>query len=81
MHKARFSSWLVVLGSILAVLAVSVIEWHQAIALKALHRAHVQGTTALAQAQDALWRLRYGLPQFLVLDDNERKHIVADETK
>jgi hypothetical protein len=33
----------------------------------------------LAQAQDAMWRLRYGFPQFLVLGPEERRQIVAEE--
>src|SRR6266446_2395340 len=35
----------------------------------------------LSTAQNALWQLRYGFPQFMVLGEEDRKKIVADETK
>ena len=44
-----------------------------------LHRSNLEGAVALASAQDALWRLRYGFPQFLVLRPEERDRIVAAE--
>src|SRR5438132_10217455 len=37
--------------------------------------------THLSTAQNALWQLRYGFPQFMVLGEEDRKKIVADETK
>ena len=35
----------------------------------------------LSTAQNALWQLRYGFPQFMVLGEEDRKKIVGDETK
>jgi two-component system phosphate regulon sensor histidine kinase PhoR len=39
------------------------------------------GAVNLANAENALWQLRYGFPQFLVLGPEERAKIVADEAK
>jgi methyl-accepting chemotaxis protein len=39
------------------------------------------GAVALADAQSALWQLRYGFPQFMLSDDAARKRIVEDEAK
>jgi methyl-accepting chemotaxis protein len=75
------------IGLILAVLgAISIICWLAVSDLKArvanLDAQSVQGTVALANAQDALWQLRYGFPQFLALTKPEdRKKIVDDEPK
>jgi methyl-accepting chemotaxis protein len=41
----------------------------------------IKGTAALADAQGALWQLRYGFPQFMVGDEAARKKIVNEETK
>src|SRR5262245_9218259 len=35
----------------------------------------------LSRAENALWELRYGFPQFMVLGDEARTKIVADEAK
>jgi methyl-accepting chemotaxis protein WspA len=42
---------------------------------------HTRGAVVLADAQNALWQLRYGFPQFMVLDSTARAAIVADEPK
>jgi methyl-accepting chemotaxis protein WspA len=42
---------------------------------------HTRAAVLLAHAQDALWRLRYGFPQFMVGDAPARAAIVADEAK
>jgi methyl-accepting chemotaxis protein len=42
---------------------------------------NLSGVIHLANAESALWQLRYGFPQFLVLGSDERAKIVADETK
>ena len=44
---------------------------------------NLQAAVQLADAQNALWQLRYGFPQFLVLEDDPaaREQIVADEAK
>jgi len=48
--------------------------------LQNLHSDSAQ-LTQLSTAQNALWQLRYGFPQFMVLGEEDRKKIVADETK
>src|SRR5262245_24787282 len=49
--------------------------------IEQLHHANLEGAVSLAEAQNALWRLRYGFPQFLVLGPEDRAKIVADEPK
>lgn len=39
------------------------------------------GAVQLADSMDALWRLRYGFPQFMVLGKEERERIVSEEPK
>jgi methyl-accepting chemotaxis protein len=39
------------------------------------------GAVALAEAESALWQLRYGFPQFMTGDEAARKKIVDDEPK
>jgi methyl-accepting chemotaxis protein len=46
-----------------------------------LYKDHLQAAVNLANAESALWQLRYGFPQFLVLGPEERAKIVADESK
>lgn len=48
-------------------------------ALDSLDREHLQGAVSLSSAMDALWRLRYGFPQFMVIGDEGRGQIVAEE--
>jgi len=47
------------------------------------YRNDVEASVQLSKAQDALWRLRYGFPQFMVYENNtaERKKIVDDEPR
>ena len=42
---------------------------------------NVRGAVHLAAAQDALWRLRYGFPQFMVSNAEARAKIVDEEKK
>jgi PAS domain S-box-containing protein len=49
--------------------------------IREVEQIHIQGAVSLAKAMDALWRLRYGFPQFMVMDDQERRRIVAEEPK
>src|SRR6185503_2386767 len=42
---------------------------------------NTRGAVLLADAQNALWQLRYGFPQFMVGDATARATIVADESK
>jgi len=44
-----------------------------------LYESHVQGAVHLSDAQNALWKLRYGFPQFMVGDEAARKKIVDEE--
>src|SRR5215510_11340605 len=48
---------------------------------QAMSHDHVQAAIQLASAQDALWRLRYGFPQFMVVDADARNKIVSEEPK
>jgi methyl-accepting chemotaxis protein len=45
------------------------------------YRNDVEASVQLSRAQDALWRLRYGFPQFMVHENNpaERRKIVDEE--
>jgi chemoreceptor-like protein with four helix bundle sensory module len=45
----------------------------------ALYEHNLIAAVLLADAQDALWQLRYGFPQFLVLGLEDRKRIVAEQ--
>src|SRR5919109_1369044 len=50
--------------------------------MDALYQNNLRAAVQLANAQDALWQLRYGFPQFLVLTRPEdRKNIVDDEPR
>ncbi|HEY8355860.1 MAG TPA: Tar ligand binding domain-containing protein, partial [Ramlibacter sp.] len=44
-------------------------------------RRSTTGAVALAEAQSALWQLRYGFPQFMLGDEAARRKIVEDEPK
>jgi methyl-accepting chemotaxis protein len=44
-----------------------------------IYQNQVQGAVHLANAQNALWKLRYGFPQFMVGDEAARKKIVDEE--
>jgi methyl-accepting chemotaxis protein len=46
-----------------------------------LSRDNLQGSIQLATAEEALWQLRYGLPQFLVLGADDRARILREEAK
>ncbi len=46
-----------------------------------LYENNLQAAVQLANAESALWQLRYGFPQFIVLDEAARAQIVADEPK
>jgi methyl-accepting chemotaxis protein len=50
--------------------------------IEELGSTNTQGAVQLASAQNALWQLRYGFPQFMVLTDKAaRDKIVTDEAK
>lgn len=46
---------------------------------EAVAETNLTGAVHLAEAQNALWQLRYGFPQYLVLGPEDRAKIVADE--
>jgi diguanylate cyclase (GGDEF)-like protein len=48
--------------------------------LTASYRDHLLGAVSLSNAMDALWKLRFGLAQFMVVE-GERQRIVAEEPK
>jgi methyl-accepting chemotaxis protein len=49
--------------------------------LRALYEANTQAAVHLAEAQNALWQLRYGFPQFMVLTDPQARRKILDEEK
>src|SRR5262249_17491537 len=49
--------------------------------IQRLSQNNVDAAVRLASAQDALWQLRYGFPQFMVSNAEVRARIVADEAK
>src|SRR5262249_55514624 len=75
------------IGAILAVLCgLSIVSWLALVDLRAriddLNRNRLQGTVALANAQDVLWNLRYNVPQiFAVSKQEDRQKIADDEAK
>jgi methyl-accepting chemotaxis protein len=69
---------------VLLVLASGMLIWYET--MKSEHRSHLArhstvGAVALADAQSALWQLRYGFPQFMLGDEAGRRKIVEDEAK
>jgi methyl-accepting chemotaxis protein len=74
-------------GIVVALMAVMAITGQRSNArlqdeYQSLYQNQVQGAVYLANAQDALWQLRYGFPQFMVLTKEEdRKKIVDAEPK
>src|SRR3954468_18870703 len=63
--------------------AVGVAGWRSTMTLSTtsdeLFKQSIRDTVSLAQAEDALWRLRYGFAQFLVLTTLEDRRKIADE--
>lgn len=47
--------------------------------IERMYQVHLTSTVQLATANDHLWRLRYGFPQYLVLDATEREKIIQEE--
>src|SRR5258706_3887704 len=72
--------YLIVLGLMVLIGAVA---WRSTTSLTAafddMAHNNLEGAVALADAQNALWQLRYGFPQYLVLGPEDRAKIVADE--
>lgn len=45
------------------------------------HRHGIRATVALAEAESALWQLRYNLPRYMMGDTEERRRILEEEVK
>ena len=72
-------------GGLTALLAVvGFVGWYNTLELgkdaKKLYTNQVKGTVALANSESALWKLRYGFPQFIVLPEN-RSDILKEQPK
>ena len=70
---------------ILAMTMIGVVGWWYVSRLSAdfesLYAENLQAAVHLGRAEGALWQLRYGFPQFMVLGPEDRARIVADEAK
>ena len=67
---------MVLIGAV-AWLSVSYLSWE----FERLYHDNFQVTIQLDHAGNALWQLRYGFPQFMVLGPDDRARILADEAK
>lgn len=72
-------------GALTALLAgVGFVGWRNTVELgkdaQKLYAYQVKGTVALANSESALWKLRYGFPQFIVQPER-RSAILAEEPK
>ena len=72
-------------GALTALLAgVGFVGWRNTVELaqdaEKLYTYQVKGTVALAKSESALWKLRYGFPQFIVQPE-KRAEILAQEPK
>jgi methyl-accepting chemotaxis protein len=52
--------------------------WEQ---FQVMYHSNVESGVQLAGAAEALWQLRYGFPQFLVLGSEDRDRIVSDQVR
>jgi methyl-accepting chemotaxis protein len=70
-----------VVGLLLSVVLAS--WWYSSLLENHLERVYQDNAAALQldATETALWQLRYGMVQYLVLDPDERKKILADEPK
>jgi hypothetical protein len=64
--------------------AAAAMAWHYnarlRVAFDDLYQANLRAI-ALANAESALWELRYGFPQFMVLGPADRDRIVREEAR
>ncbi|MEG4203736.1 methyl-accepting chemotaxis protein [Microcoleus sp. Pol7_A1] len=72
-------------GALIALLAgVGFVGWRNTVELaqdaEKLYAYQVKGTVALANSESALWKLRYGFPQFIVQPE-KRSEILAQQPK
>jgi methyl-accepting chemotaxis protein len=73
-------------GPIMALVVVlGVVSWVYYTALsrefKHLYEDNLMAAVQLATAENALWQLKYGFPQFIVMGPEERSKILAEEPK
>ena len=66
---------------LLLLIVMSVVAWRNATLAQDIYADRVRSAVFLANAQNALWQLRYGFPQFMVMDDKGRQKIIDDEPK
>lgn len=69
--------------ALLMVLGVSGVAWRVALDyrddIKVAYQEHLLTTVQLAEAESALWQLRYGFPQFMIGCDEEKQQILAEQ--
>lgn len=69
--------------ALLMVLGVSGVAWRVALDyrndIKLAYQEHLLTTVQLAEAESALWQLRYGFPQFMIGSDAEQQRILAEQ--
>ncbi len=69
-------------GSLMLLLVlISAVAWRNATLAQDIYADKVRATVYLANAERALWQLRYGFPQFMVMDDEGKKKIIEEEPK
>ena len=70
---------------VLALATIGAVGWWYVSSLSAdfesLYAGNLQAAVNLGRAEGALWQLRYGFPQFMVLSPEDRARIVGDEPK
>ena len=78
--KTRLYLAFALIGATLAACAALVFwQGQQAKAQMVLDQANLSGAAGLADAQSALWALRWSVPQFMVTDEAGRKKINDNE--
>lgn len=70
-------------GTLVAMIAgVGIVGWYntsqEGLAIEDIYENQLKGSVSLANAEAALWKLRYGFPQYLV-DQKQRQQIRAEE--
>ena len=78
--SGRIYAGIAALSAVLALTAWFQVQSDQrADSLLATHQSSTTAATALADAQSALWELRYGFAQLMVLDDAGRQNVRVAE--
>ena len=73
-------------GMVMFLMSIAgVASWHYTttflVDFRSLYENNLQAAISLANAENALWQLRYGFPQFRAMGPEDRVKIVADEPK